>query len=77
MVMHRNFATKKHSGNNNKNVSEQGSLLITFYWNIIVCGDHPAIKNGKPYPDIYIYIETARQLNLLQQNCLVIEDALS
>jgi beta-phosphoglucomutase-like phosphatase (HAD superfamily) len=44
-------------------------------WNIIVCGDHPAIKNDKPHPDIYL--EAARQLNLLPQNCLVFEDALS
>lgn len=41
----------------------------------IVCGDHPAVKNGKPAPDIYL--EAARQLGVDPKECLVVEDALS
>lgn len=41
----------------------------------IVAGDHPAVKNGKPAPDIYL--EAARQLGVDPTQCLVVEDALS
>ena len=41
----------------------------------IVCGDHPNVKEGKPAPDIYI--EAARQMNVLPQHCLVFEDAMN
>ena len=41
----------------------------------IVCGDHPAVKQGKPAPDIYI--EAARQLGINPKHCLVFEDALT
>jgi pseudouridine-5'-monophosphatase len=41
----------------------------------IVAGDHPAVKTGKPAPDIYI--EAARQLGVDPKECLVFEDALS
>lgn len=39
----------------------------------IVCGDHPAVGQGKPAPDIYI--EAARQLGVPTSECLVFEDA--
>jgi beta-phosphoglucomutase-like phosphatase (HAD superfamily) len=41
----------------------------------IVTGDDPAVKNGKPAPDIYL--EAARRLNVDPKECLVFEDALS
>lgn len=41
----------------------------------IVCGDHPAVKQGKPAPDIYL--EAARQLGVDPSECLVFEDALT
>mmetsp|Transcript_26686 Transcript_26686/g.55885 ORF Transcript_26686/g.55885 Transcript_26686/m.55885 type:complete len:307 (-) Transcript_26686:104-1024(-) len=44
----------------------------------IVTGDHPAVHQGKPAPDIYL--EAARQLQLDPSDlprCLVFEDALS
>jgi pseudouridine-5'-monophosphatase len=41
----------------------------------IVAGDHPAVKTGKPAPDIYL--EAARQLGVDPKECLVFEDALS
>ena len=42
---------------------------------VIVAGDDPSIKNGKPAPDIYI--EAAKRLNVDLKDCLVFEDALS
>jgi beta-phosphoglucomutase-like phosphatase (HAD superfamily) len=41
----------------------------------IVAGDDPAVKNGKPAPDIYL--EAAKRLNVDPKDCLVFEDALS
>lgn len=41
----------------------------------IVAGDHPAVKSGKPAPDIYL--EAARQVGVDPVHCLVVEDALS
>ena len=42
---------------------------------IIVTGDDPAVKRGKPAPDIYI--EAARRLGIRPTQCLVVEDALT
>jgi beta-phosphoglucomutase-like phosphatase (HAD superfamily) len=42
---------------------------------VIVTGDDPAVKNGKPAPDIYL--EAARRLGVDPTECLVFEDALS
>jgi len=42
---------------------------------VIVTGDDPAVKNGKPAPDIYL--EAARRLGVDPAECLVFEDALS
>ena len=42
---------------------------------VIVTGDDPSVKNGKPAPDIYI--EAARRLGVDPTECLVFEDALS
>ena len=41
----------------------------------IVAGDDPAVKCGKPAPDIYL--EAAKRLNVDPKDCLVFEDALS
>lgn len=41
----------------------------------IVAGDDPAVKHGKPAPDIYL--EAASQLGVEPKDCLVFEDALS
>jgi beta-phosphoglucomutase-like phosphatase (HAD superfamily) len=42
---------------------------------VIVCGDDPAVKKGKPAPDIYV--EAARRLGVQPKDCLVFEDALT
>ena len=41
---------------------------------IIVTGDDPAVKNGKPAPDIYL--EASKRLGVYPHECLVVEDAL-
>lgn len=41
----------------------------------VVTGDDPAIKKGKPAPDIYI--EAARRIGVDPSECIVFEDALS
>lgn len=41
----------------------------------IVTGDDPAVRNGKPAPDMYI--EAARRLGVEPSECLIFEDALS
>lgn len=40
---------------------------------VIITGDDPLVKNGKPAPDIYI--EAARRLGVDPSQCLVFEDA--
>jgi beta-phosphoglucomutase-like phosphatase (HAD superfamily) len=42
---------------------------------IVVAGDDPAVKNGKPAPDIYL--EAARRLGVDTKDCLVFEDAIA
>lgn len=42
---------------------------------LIVCGDDPEIKNGKPHPDIYF--AAAKRLGVEPRYCLAFEDALS
>jgi histone-binding protein RBBP4/pseudouridine-5'-monophosphatase len=41
----------------------------------VVAGDDPAVRRGKPAPDIYL--EAARRLGVPPGRCLVFEDALS
>ncbi len=43
------------------------------YFSVIVSGDE--VERGKPYPDIYL--ETAKQLNVSPQQCIVLEDAMN
>jgi beta-phosphoglucomutase-like phosphatase (HAD superfamily) len=45
------------------------------HFQAIVCGDDPAVQQGKPAPDIYL--QAARQLGVDPSQCLVFEDALS
>jgi beta-phosphoglucomutase-like phosphatase (HAD superfamily) len=41
----------------------------------IVAGDDPAVKNGKPAPEVYL--EAAKRLQVQPEECLVFEDALA
>ena len=41
----------------------------------IVAGDDPAVKNGKPAPDIYL--EAARRLGVEPTECVVFEDGMT
>lgn len=43
------------------------------YLQVIVTGDDPAVKKGKPAPDIYL--EAAKRLGIDPSECLVFEDA--
>ncbi|KAG7372445.1 HAD family hydrolase [Nitzschia inconspicua] len=45
------------------------------HFQAIVAGDDPAVKNGKPAPDIYL--QAAKRLQVRPEECLVFEDALS
>jgi HAD superfamily hydrolase (TIGR01509 family) len=42
---------------------------------VIVCGDDPMIKDGKPSPDIYLL--AAQRLGVHPSKCLVFEDAIA
>ena len=59
----------------NKKATNHGELFRHFSATAIVAGDHPAVKQGKPAPDIYL--EAARHLGVDPSQCLVVEDALS
>ena len=45
------------------------------HFELFTFGDDPAIKQGKPAPDIFLL--TAERLNAKPENCLVFEDSLS
>lgn len=42
---------------------------------VVVCGDHPAVREFKPAPDIFL--AAARELGVGAERCLVIEDSLA
>jgi pseudouridine-5'-monophosphatase len=53
--------------------SRNKSLFDLF--DVIICGDDPEIKNGKPCPDLFLAAQ--RHLgNPSSDNCLVFEDAI-
>jgi beta-phosphoglucomutase-like phosphatase (HAD superfamily) len=45
------------------------------YMKHIVTGDDPAVRYGKPNPDIFL--EAARRLGVKPSNCLVFEDSIA
>jgi len=70
------IATSSRSEAVKKKSSRHGAMFSKI--KLVVPGDHEAVKNGKPAPDIYL--EAARQLQIDKENmrkCLVFEDALS
>jgi beta-phosphoglucomutase-like phosphatase (HAD superfamily) len=48
---------------------------ILQHMSAVVAGDDPAVRQGKPAPDIYF--EAAKRLGVSPESCLVFEDALS
>jgi beta-phosphoglucomutase-like phosphatase (HAD superfamily) len=56
-----------------KKAKNHGRLFQHF--SVIVTGDDPNVRQGKPAPDIYL--EAAQQLGVHPTECLVVEDALS
>ncbi|CAJ1933390.1 unnamed protein product [Cylindrotheca closterium] len=64
--------SSRYAGVNKKRMRHED---IFQHIQLIVAGDDPAVKNGKPAPDIYL--EAARQLKVDPKECLVFEDALS
>ena len=65
--------SSRYAGVNKKRKRHEEGLFE--HITAIVAGDDPAVKNGKPAPDIYL--EAARRLGVKPEECLVFEDALS
>jgi len=65
--------SSRMSGVNKKRTRHETNLFE--HIDEVVTGDDPAVKNGKPAPDIYL--EAARRLGVDPTECLVFEDALS
>ncbi|MGC8764768.1 MAG: HAD family hydrolase [Brevinematia bacterium] len=43
------------------------------YFDVVISSESERVKNGKPYPDIYL--ESARSLNLRPDECVAVEDS--
>jgi pseudouridine-5'-monophosphatase len=67
------IATSSHQSAVAKKRKNHGVMFQHFQ--AVICGDHPAVLQGKPAPDIYL--EAARQLGVDPKECLVFEDALT
>jgi beta-phosphoglucomutase-like phosphatase (HAD superfamily) len=68
------IATSSRSSGVEKKRQRHNDTIFS-HMEAIVAGDDPAVKAGKPSPDIYL--EAARRLNVDPADCLVFEDALS
>ncbi|KAF9382650.1 glutathione synthase [Podila verticillata] len=71
-------ATSSYRKNFNLKATNNQHLFTLF--DVIVCGDDPAIKNGKPNPDIFFVArdrlaEHFEQKEVDNSNCLVFEDS--
>jgi beta-phosphoglucomutase-like phosphatase (HAD superfamily) len=65
--------SSRYAGVEKKRQRHQDTIFQ--HMDVIVAGDDPSIKHGKPAPDIYL--EAAKRVNVDPSDCLVFEDALS
>ncbi|KAG0252054.1 glutathione synthase [Mortierella polycephala] len=74
------MAVATSSYRKNFNLKSMNNQELFSLFDVIVCGDDPAITNGKPNPDIF-YVARDRlarhfgQEEVLNENCLVFEDS--
>ncbi|KAF9572498.1 glutathione synthase, partial [Lunasporangiospora selenospora] len=74
------IAVATSSYRKNFNLKSMNNQPLFTLFDVIVCGDDPAIKNGKPNPDIF-YVARDRlsekfgRENIQNEDCLVFEDS--
>lgn len=72
LLISHNYPVAVASGSSPEIIQEILSITdLAKYFNVVLSAEN--VKNGKPEPDIFI--ETAQQLGVAAENCLVVEDS--